>query len=177
MITETIQQAINQHIADELGSSYLYLAMSAWCEEHALHGFGHWLRIQSQEETSHGLKLFDLLVDRGGHVALTAIAAPPADFDSVEDVFRQAQAREQRVSATFGELYELASRERDHLSETQLQWFLQEQVEEERAVSRILDQLTLSGTEGPALLLLDRELATREERRTDSATDAASPVA
>lgn len=164
MLSETIQQAITQHIADEFSSSYLYLAMSAWCEQHALHGFGHWLRVQSQEETIHGLKLFDLLLDRGGSVRLPAIDAPPGDFESVLDVLQQAQQREQRVSANFGELFELASRERDHLTETQLQWFLNEQVEEEKSVTTIVDELKLSGLEGSALLLLDRELATRRAK-------------
>ena len=173
MISETVQAAINQHIADEFSSSYIYLAMSAWCEQHALHGFGHWLRVQSQEETTHGLKLFDILLDRGGRVVLPAIAAPPEEFTSVLDVMQQAQRREQRVSATFGELYELASRERDHLSETQMQWFLSEQVEEEKSVTTILDGLKLSGLEGSALLLLDRELATRQAKTT--AASAAAP--
>jgi ferritin len=174
MISDTIQQAINQHIADEFSSSYIYLAMSAWCDQNALPGFGHWLRVQSQEETTHGLKLFDILLARGGRVVLPAIAAPPEDFGSVLDVMQQAQQREQRVSATFGELYELASREGDHLTETELQWFLNEQVEEEKSVATILDGLKLSELEGSALLLLDRELATRQAK--GPATPAAGPA-
>lgn len=174
MLNATIEQAISQHIADEFSSSYLYLAMSAWCEQHALHGFGHWLRIQSQEETTHGLKLFDLLLDRGGRVLLPDIAAPPSDFESVLDVMQRAQQREQRVSASFGELYELAGSERDHLTETQLQWFLNEQVEEEKLVTTIVDELTLSGLEGSALLLLDRELATRQAKPASPAGQASA---
>ncbi len=164
MLSETIQQALNQHLGDEFSSSYVYLAMAAWCEQHALHGFGHWLRIQSQEETTHGLKLFDLLLDRGGQVLLPAIPAPVSEFDSVLDVMKQAQQREQQVSASFGELYDLVRREGDHLTETELQWFLNEQVEEEKSVTTIVDELTLSGLEGSALLLLDRELATRRAK-------------
>jgi ferritin len=164
MLSETIQQAMNQHIGDEFGSSYLYLAMAAWCEQHTLHGFGHWLRIRSQEETTHGLRLFDLLLDRGGRVLLPAITAPPSEFGSVLELMQQAQQREQQVSASFGELYELVRREGDHLTEPQLQWFLNEQVEEEKSVTTIVDELKLSGLEGAALLLLDRELAVRRAK-------------
>jgi ferritin len=82
MISEKMQQAISDQITAELDSSYLYLAMSAWCETQDLKGFAHRIRMQSEEEKEHGFKLFDYLIDRGGPVTLGALEAPPENFDS-----------------------------------------------------------------------------------------------
>jgi ferritin len=162
VLSATIQDALNRQITREFASSYLYLAMAAWCETRNLRGFAHWLRVQSQEETTHGLKLFDLVVDRGGHVILDAITAPPADFESVLDVMQRALTHEQEVSANFQDIYALAARENDYTTQAALQWFLTEQVEEEKVTGAIVDQLKLIGSQGPALFLLDRELAARQ---------------
>ena len=161
MLSKAIQDALNRQIAHEFASSYLYLSMAAYCETHNLRGFAHWLRLQSQEETTHALKLFDIVLERGGQVVLQAIDAPPADFESPLDVMQRTLAHEQQVTAMFQELAELAAREHDYTTQAQLQWFLTEQVEEEQAAATIVEQLRLIGGQGPTLFLLDRELAAR----------------
>lgn len=161
MLSKPVQDALNRQIVSEFASSYLYLSMSAYCEGRNLVGFAHWLRLQSQEETAHALRLFDLVLDRGGQVLLQAIEAPAADFESPLDVMQRVLAHEQQVTALLSELYDLAARENDHTTQAQLQWFLTEQVEEEKTAGTIVDQLKLIGGQGSALLLLDRELGAR----------------
>ncbi|MGH2583627.1 MAG: ferritin [Dehalococcoidia bacterium] len=161
MLSSAIQEALNRQIAHEFASSYLYLSMSAYCATRSFDGFAHWLRVQSQEETAHALKLFDMVLDRGGQVALMPIEAPPNDFESILDVMQRTLAHEQQVTALIQEVYELATKEDDYITQSQLQWFLTEQVEEEKTAARIVDQLKLIGGQGTGLFVLDRELAAR----------------
>ena len=161
MISKAVQDAINNQITHEFASAHLYLSMSAYCETRNLRGFAHWFRLQSQEETRHALKLFDMVLDRGGQVYLQGIEAPPSEFESPLDVMQRTLAHEQQVTAMFNELYDLALRENDYTTQVQLQWFLTEQVEEEQTAGAIVDQLKMAGSQGPALFLLDRELAGR----------------
>ncbi|MFN8559029.1 MAG: ferritin [Dehalococcoidia bacterium] len=161
MLSAALQDAVNRQITHEFAASYLYLAMSAWCETRNLRGFAHWFRVQSEEERTHGLKLFDIVLARGGQVALSPIEAPVAAYESPLDVMQRALAHEQAVTAMFQEIYELAVKDNDFTTQTQLQWFLTEQVEEEQITGTIVDQLKLIGSQGAALYLLDRELAAR----------------
>jgi ferritin len=161
VIGPAVQDALNRQIAHEFASSYLYLSMSAYCDSRNYGGFAHWLRVQSQEEHSHALKLFDMVLDRGGQVTLQAIEAPQADFESLLDVMQRALAHEQQVTAMIQELYELAVKEEDYTTQAQLQWFLTEQVEEEKTAGAIVDQLKMIGSQGTGLFVLDRELAAR----------------
>lgn len=161
MLSKTIQEAINEQIKHEFESAYLYLSMSAYCEANNLPGFARWLRIQFEEEMQHGLKLFDYINDRGGRVALQAIAQPQADFESIMEVFQQTLEHEQHVTALIHKLYTLAVQENDYTTQVQLQWFITEQVEEEKNAGQIVEQLKMSGLSGAALLLLDRELGAR----------------
>jgi ferritin len=156
-----VQKAINEQINDELYSAYLYLSMSAYCDTSNLLGFAHWMRLQSQEELTHAMKLFDFVHDRGGQALLKAINQPPADFKSPLDVMEQALAHERQVSQMIHRLYEFATNEKDYATLAQLQWFLLEQVEEEKRASEIVQQIKLAGNQGPALLLLDRQLGSR----------------
>jgi len=147
-ISEAMQAALNQHIEQEFASAYLYLAMAAHCTSANLPGFAHWLRLQSLEETGHALRLFDLLTDRGGQVRLQPIPAPPATFASPLALMQQALAHEQQVSRLIHDLYAVAAQEKADTSETELQWFLAEQVEEEKTVGEIVGQLELVGRKG-----------------------------
>ncbi len=162
MISETIEKALNDHINKEFYSAYLYLSMSAYCDGQGLPGFGHWLEMQFREETNHGMKFLHFLEDRGGRVQLEAIQRPPTDFGSVRAVFEQALQHEQNLSEDIHRLYDLAVQENDHACQPLLHWFIAEQTEEEKTARQILEQLTMIGDDGAALLVLDRELAARQ---------------
>jgi ferritin len=161
MISPTIQNAINEQIKHEFYSSYLYLSMSAYFETLSLPGFASWMRVQSQEEHEHAMKFFDFLNDRDGTVELQALDQPPGEFQSPLDVFEQALAHERKVTTLIHRLYEQALKENDYATQTLLQWFITEQVEEEKNASQIVEQLKMTGGDSTALLLLDRELAGR----------------
>lgn len=158
-----MQEAINDQIQKEFYSAYLYLAMSAACEENNLLGFAKWLRVQYHEETEHGMKLLDHLLERGGKVQLRELAAPPCEFDIPLVMFADVLKHEQFVTASINALYETALSEKDYPAQIMLQWFISEQVEEESNASAILEQLKLIGDNKGALLMLDKELGQRKD--------------
>jgi ferritin len=158
MLSDTMQAALSQQINDELYSAYLYLSMSAHCEAKNLAGFASWMRRQSQEEVSHALKLFDYVTAQSGHVALKAIAQPPAEYSTVIDMWQQTLDHERHVSSLIHKLCDLAHRENDYATQSMLQWFVTEQVEEEKTASRILEEVKMIGPSSSALLFLDRHL-------------------
>ncbi len=162
MLSQTLQNALNEQIKYELFSAYVYLAMSAYSENQNLQGFAHWMRVQSQEELGHAMKFFDYINDRNGSVELQAIDQPPGEFQSPLDMFEQALDHERKVTAAIHRLYELAVTENDYPTQTFLQWFIDEQVEEEKAASQIVERLKMSAGNSAALLLIDRELAARD---------------
>lgn len=164
MLSDTLVAALNDQIKHELYSAYFYLAMSAQCESDNLPGSASWLRLQAAEEQEHALKFFDFLHDRGAKVALQAIPEPPASFASVLDIFEQVQAHEAKVTGLIHRLYELALRENDYPAQVMLQWFIEEQVEEEKNAAQIVDSLRQVGTQGAALFMVDRMLAERAEK-------------
>jgi ferritin len=153
--------ALNQQINAELNASYEYLAMSTWCTAQNLPGSARWLRLQSQEEYGHGMKLVDFLLARGGAVTLKAMAAPNQQFTGLADVFARVLKQEQTVSTQIDTLYELAFKERAFSATVELQWFLTEQVEEEKSAREILATLTLVGDDPAGLLDFDRQLGSR----------------
>jgi len=161
MINDKVSKALNEQIALEFNSAYLYLAMAAAFEDQNLPGFAHWMKAQSQEEVGHGMRLFGYLVDRGGRVVLEAIDKPQADFGSPVDIFTQSLDHERKVTASIHKLYELAGTQKDYATQTQLHWFIDEQVEEEKTAEEILDQLKAVGERPHLLLMLDRKLAER----------------
>jgi ferritin len=161
MLSKTIQDAINEQIKHEINSAYLYLSMSAYSESQNLPGCANWLRLQWQEELSHALKLFTYVGERGGRVTLQAIDRPPADYQSPLDIFQQVLVHEQKVTSLINQLYATAVRENDYATQIELQWFINEQVEEEKNVSEIVAQLKIIGESGPSLLMLDRQLGAR----------------
>lgn len=161
MIGKAVQDAINEQINKELYSSYLYLSMAAYFEDKNLPGFAKWMHVQEGEEREHAMKLYDFLVDRGGRIALKAIAAPEADWKSALDLFKQVAAHEAAVTASIHSLYELALKEKDYPAQAMLQWFITEQVEEEKNAAEILANLKLIEERGTAVLMLDNRLAKR----------------
>ncbi len=162
MISNKMQDAINNQVQAELASAYLYLSMAAYCESKNMKGFGHWLRVQYQEETGHAMKMVDYLLERGGQPVLKAIDAPPAEFGSPLNVFEKVLAHEQHVTSLINSLYEVALAEKDYASQIFLQWYINEQVEEEASASEILEKLKMLGDKSSAIVYLDKELGKRE---------------
>jgi ferritin len=161
MISEAMQQAINEQINKELYSSYLYLAMAAYFEDRNLPGFAKWMYMQSDEERGHGMKLFEHLVNRGGRVVLAPIAGPQTEWKTSMEAFCHVQEHEAAVTASIHALYETALAEKDYPAQVLLQWFINEQVEEEKNAAEIVRQLELIDAHGTAVLMLDRQLGKR----------------
>lgn len=163
MMNEKILGAINEQIKWELYSSYLYLSMSAWYDSIGLRGFANWERIQAMEERDHALKFYDYVLSRGGIIELQAIDAPPSSWDSPEKAFEFQYAHEQSVTARINNLVEIAQEEHDHATYNMLQWFVDEQVEEEDNARTILEQLKVIRNEtGKGILfMIDKDLAAR----------------
>jgi ferritin len=156
-----VVKAINRQINSELSASYAYLAMSAYCERMKFTGAARWLRLQSQEENMHAMKLFDFVLARDHNVELAAIDEPRQEFKSVADVFERALQQEQEVSRQIDALYETAFTEKAFAAVAELQWFLTEQVEEEKTAREIVAKFKMVGNDPASLLDLDRELGGR----------------
>ncbi len=161
MIKENIQEAINDQINAELYSSYIYLSMAAYFGNEGLDGFENWMHAQSIEEINHTMRLYNFLESRGGRVRLKEIEKPKEDWESPLDAFKDVYEHEQYVTDRINELADLAEKENDRATLQMLQWFIEEQVEEEESAEEILDKLEMVGEEGSGLMMLDNELGTR----------------
>lgn len=166
-----VVEAINKQINSELSASYSYLAMSAYCERQKFTGAARWLRLQSQEEHMHAMKLFDFILARDEDVELLAIERPRLAFNTVADVFIRALEQEQEVSRQIDSLYEVAFAEKAFAAVAELQWFLTEQVEEEKTGREIVAKFKMVGSDPASLLDLDRELGTRSGAREGAADE------
>lgn len=161
MIGTKLQAAINNQIQAEMDSAYIYLAMSVYSEGKNLRGFAHWLKNQYNEEMEHAFKLLNYLVERGGTVQLQAIAAPATDFGSPVELFEKVLAHEIHITSLISKLYELAIAEKDYAAQVFLQWFIEEQVEEEGNAEAVLARLKMIGNSNGSLLYIDKELGKR----------------
>ena len=161
MLSQAVQDAINDQIHHEFHSAYVYLSMSAYLEAANFTGFAKWMRIQSREEVMHAMKLFDYVNDRNGRVTLKTLEQPTAEWKSVLDVFEQALKHEQKVTAMIHSLYTLATKESDYATQVALTWFINEQVEEEATATSVVDRLKIANNDGAALLILDGQLGAR----------------
>ncbi len=164
MLSKKMEKALNEQINAEYYSSYLYLSMAAWCYAENLSGFGHWMELQSQEELGHAMKLFDYVNSRGGRVVLKEIEAPPAEWDSPLAVMEATLEHEEKVTKMINELAELALSEKDFATNALLQWYINEQVEEEATASDIVNKLRMVKGAGNGLLMMDRVLAERQSQ-------------
>jgi ferritin len=167
MISKAMQNAINEQINKELYSAYLYLSMAAYFEDQNLPGFGHWLHVQDGEERGHAMRFYEHLINRGGRVLLKAIAAPETEWKSSLEAFKVVQQHEAEVTASINALFELALKEKDYPAQVLLQWFINEQVEEEKNAAEIVRQLELIDAKGTAVLMLDHRLGKREGESDD----------
>lgn len=162
MLNEAMQQAINDQINNELFGMYSYLSMSAYCEHKQFRGCARWMRLQSDEEKVHAMRLYDFLIARQGRVKLRPIAEPQFDFASLPDVFQKALEQEQQVTRQINSLYEMAFQEKAFAALVELEWFINEQVEEEKTARDIVYKFQLVKDDPAALLDLDRELGARQ---------------
>jgi ferritin len=161
MLKPKVKQAINDQINAEIWSAYMYLSMSTYFTTQGLTGFANWMRIQWQEEISHAMKFFDYMVERGEQPILMPIAAVPNKWKSALNVMQETLKHEQKVTALVNNIMDVAIEEKDHATKSMLQWFIDEQVEEEANAQAIIDDLKLVDGNGHGMLLLDRELKTR----------------
>jgi ferritin len=161
MINKKMQDAINEQINWELYSSYLYLSMSAYFESVNLKGFSNWMRVQAMEEQTHAKRFYDFLPARGGRVILSEIKAPPAEWKSPLAVFQETLKHEQHVTSRINNLVDLSLDLKDHATNSFLQWFVNEQVEEESSADEVIQSLKLNENNPGGLFMIDKELAQR----------------
>ena len=163
MLTKKVEAAMNDQLQKELQSAYVYLGMSAYCEDQSLPGFATWLRRQFEEEQQHAFRFYNFIIDRGSRVQLKQLDAPPTDYDGPLEVFETALDHERSVTRSINELYDLVAKEKDFASQAWLDWFATEQVEEEKTVGQIVDDLRRVGATGDGLFFLDKDLASRTQ--------------
>lgn len=161
MIPEKIQKEFNNQINEEMFSAYLYLAMSAQFAEKSLDGFAAWMAAQANEEMVHAMKFYNHIIDRGGKIELQGIDKPEGKWECPLCAFQAALKHEEHITGRIDKLMDLAIKENDHASMTMLQWFVDEQVEEEASVGKIVDQLELIGDAQNGIFMMDKELAQR----------------
>jgi ferritin len=161
MLSQSVQQMLNQQIAKELHASNLYLAMSGHFAEANLMGMANWMRMQSDEERGHALRFFDYVIDRAGQVEVGAVDQPPAEYGSPVEIFNQALEHERKVTASINAIYAQAVQDGDYATQVFLQWFITEQVEEEASATAMVERLTMAGDNRAALLILDAEMMGR----------------
>jgi ferritin len=157
-----LEKLIQDQIKNEWYSAYLYTSMAAWFESENLEGFAHWMYKQAAEETEHGKKMFEFLIDRGVKIVLQAIPQPPSDFASPQAIFEQSLEHEKKVTALINGIADQADKVNDHPTKVFIQWFITEQVEEEKNASQILDLLKKIPPNSAGIFQLDHRLMKRE---------------
>lgn len=160
-IPSKVEEALNEQIQHELGAFYLYWSMACWFETTPFHGFAHWMRKQAKEEMEHAERIHDYILSRGGRVILHPLAKPTGEFQSPTDVIDAALKHEQKITQLIHHLYQLAIEHRDHETTVFLQWFLNEQIEEEKTAGDILEKLQLIDGNHNGLMMMDAELGKR----------------
>ncbi|MDQ3072047.1 MAG: ferritin [Bacteroidota bacterium] len=158
MISKTIEQALNRQIELEAGSSQFYLAMASWAEVKGFNGISSFMYRQSDEERQHMLKLFHYINERGGHAEVSKLDAPEKQFDSINDIFQELLDHEILVTKEINQLVHMCLKEQDYTTHNFLQWYVAEQIEEERLARTIIDKLNLIGNDKGGLYLFDRDI-------------------
>lgn len=162
MLSERMLKALNEQLNRELYSAYLYFAMAAYFEDLNLEGFANWMKAQAEEELGHALRFYNYIYDRNGRVELKVIEQPPKEWESPLAAFEAAYKHEQFISKCINELAALAEEEKDYSTRAFLEWFINEQVEEEANVKKIVDKLKFAKDSPQVLFMLDQELGQRQ---------------
>lgn len=161
MLSKKVEDALNKQINAEFWSSYLYLSMSAHFAKDGKSGFANWFKVQALEEKDHAMKFFDYIVSRGGTVTVMPIAEVPHKWDSPLDAFKASLAHEKKVTTMINNLVTLCNEEKDYATLSMLQWFVDEQVEEEETAQEYIDSLEMIKDNGFGIYTLDKELKSR----------------
>ncbi len=161
MDRKKIEKELNNQLNKEFYSSYLYMAMSAYCESISLPGFAHWMKSQAQEELFHAMKFYDYIIERGLKVDLLKIDQPEKEWESPVNIFEEVLKHEQCITESINNLVSVVEEEKDYATRIFLDWFVSEQVEEEASADAVLQKLKLTGGQGSALFMIDKELSTR----------------
>ncbi|TKJ33345.1 MAG: ferritin [Planctomycetes bacterium B3_Pla] len=161
MVSKKMEAALNEQVNAELYSAYLYLSMESYFKSKNLNGFANWMRVQTQEEMSHVMKIYDFIDERGGRITLKAIEGPPTEWDAPLAVFEAVYEHEQMVTGLVNDLVNLAVAEKDHATNSFLQWFVNEQVEEESSADQVVQQLKMMENAPGGIFMFDRELGQR----------------
>jgi ferritin len=160
MISKKVEEAINVQIKNEEHSSRIYMAMASWCETNGYRGAADFLYKQSDEERMHMLKFIKYLNDRGGYAVLAGLELPASEYKSLRDVFDHVLSHEEFITASINKLYEVSLNEKDYTTGNFLQWYINEQIEEESTVNGILDRMKLLGDDKAGMFHIDKELET-----------------
>ena len=161
MVNEVMEKSLNEQVNAEFYSAYLYLSMAAYFKEENLDGFANWMTVQAQEERDHAMKLFDYIIRRGAKVTLTSIDEPQTEWDSPLAAFEHVLKHERYVTSLINNLVDLSIEQKDHATNNFLQWYVNEQVEEEENAMDNLGKLKLADGNPQVLYSLNEELATR----------------
>lgn len=162
MLTKKLQEAINDQINKEFFSEYFYLSMSAYLESIEMEGFANYFNVQAQEEHFHAMKMFNFVHDKGGRVILQSLDKPESEFKSVLNTIEEALKHERYITKSINDLMDVAIKENDHSVKSFLEWYVDEQVEEESTMSKLIAKLKLINGEGLGLLTIDNELLSRK---------------
>jgi ferritin len=160
-LSPKIEKALNNQLALEFSSAYVYLGMAAYFEQTPYSGFAKWMEVQYSEELEHAQKFFKYIAERNGKVTLQGVDQPRSEYKSAQEAFQVSLAHEQKVSAAIAALYELAGQEKDYPTQSFLRWFLDEQVEEEKNVGDFVTKLELIGDNRNGTFALDHQAAKR----------------
>lgn len=162
-ISEKLVKALNEQIKAELDSAYLYLGMANWLQGKNFAGMAHWFRVQAREEQEHAMKIHDYLIERDEIPVLLPVAAPETKWGSVAEVFKEAYDHECDVTKMIYDLVDAAAADKDHASASMLQWFVDEQVEEEAQSLELAETSKMIGDSVSGLMVLDQRLAARKD--------------
>lgn len=160
-ISKELADAINDQINFELYSGYIYLSMATWFEEKNLPGLAHWMEVQADEEYSHAIRFYRHIVERGRRVTMKGIQEPKIEWGSPLEVFQDAYHHELTVTERIYKIGAIADRLGDRSTQAMLQWFYNEQTEEEKNTMEIRDMLKMIKDSIPALLQMDAKLGAR----------------
>lgn len=171
MISNKLQDVLNNQIKNEEHSSRIYLAMASWCEMQGYEGAAEFLYVQADEEKEHMLKLIHYLNDRGGHAQMAALDKPKKDYDGIKKLFEEVLAHEEFITSEINKCYDAALEEKDYNTAQFLQWYVEEQIEEESTMNSILDKINLAGDSKGGMLHVD--MALKKMATTSAAQDQA----
>ena len=161
-ITKKVLNAINVQVKNEFDNAFLYLSIASWCEDHGFSGFAKWNMAQFREEQEHAMKFYKYVFERQGKVEVKEVEKPKRDWKNLDDVYKDILKREEQTTENIHYLYKVAEGEKDYATMSLLQWYIDEQVEEESNASGILQKLQMAGDSSSALMFIDGEVGKRE---------------